>query len=512
MRFHFIIIALIWFQGFFLLASPQPAALEITETTAPWKREETEKLILHFEFEAALENLRACNDPYAKAYYLNHILFYKVFATEDGNLKKLFFENCDQALSIFEKMDKKSPYRKYYEGEIYFLRGIILFMSKKQLSAGWDINKAFNRIKANQLEHPAFIPNYKIIGLFEAGFGAVPEKYQYLTNFLGFKGDIHKGIEKMRIASRNSELFPQEAQLLLHYAERKLLNNVDLALSGLTKMLDNEPDNILFTYVFSNIAVNDKRSQEAIPRLEKIIRQKNNKKIFYIYFIDYLYGKACFYQLRYPEASNSLDLFIKGYKGTNFVVDAMFRKALIYELQGDHITAKKLFLEITNLSKNDFDLDNYAIRYAPIFAEKPFSPDELLLQKARNQFDGGFFAEASSTLQPLFQKITQLPAETALELNYRMGRIAHEQKQGVKAKTYYQLAMLSKLTPEHPALWMKVYATYYLGNLFEIENQTADASIYYSKALQFKNYQYSNDLEQMARAGLERVKKKSVGK
>ncbi|NBV13509.1 MAG: hypothetical protein EBS07_05515, partial [Sphingobacteriia bacterium] len=233
MRFHFIIIALIWFQGFFLLASPQPAALEITETTTPWKREETEKLILHFEFEAALENLRACNDPYAKAYYLNHILFYKVFATEDGNLKKLFFENCDQALSIFEKMDKKSPYRKYYEGEVYFLRGIILFMSKKQLSAGWDINKAFNRIKANQLEHPAFIPNYKIIGLFEAGFGAVPEKYQYLTNFLGFKGDIHKGIEKMRIASRNSELFPQEAQLLLHYAERKLLNNVDLALSGL---------------------------------------------------------------------------------------------------------------------------------------------------------------------------------------------------------------------------------------------------------------------------------------
>jgi tetratricopeptide (TPR) repeat protein len=186
----------------------------------------------------------------------------------------------------------------------------------------------------------------------------------------------------------------------------------------------------------------------------------------------------------------------------------MFKRALIFELKGDHNTARPLFLAITKLSKNDFDMDNYAIRYAPVYAERPFNSDELTLQKARNLFDGGLFSEAAIILNPLVKEMSTLSPDVALELNYRMGRIYQEQKDFQKSRNYYLIAIGNKTATTHPAFWMKVYSTYYTGGIYEDEGKFTEAVKYYKLALTHKDYLHQNDLEQMARAGLDRLKKK----
>jgi hypothetical protein len=55
---------------------------------------------------------------------------------------------------------------------------------------------------------------------------------------------------------------------------------------------------------------------------------------------------------------------------------------------------------------------------------------------------------------------------------------------------------------------MKVYSTYYTGGIYEDEGKFTEAVKYYKLALTHKDYLHQNDLEQMARAGLDRLKKK----
>lgn len=493
--------ALLLIQGCFLFGI-------LKADTNTFSRKAVEKHILRFEFELAAELLGSCPDPFAKAYYLNHIHFFKVFATDDPEFKNRFYQSCEQSFQVFDKMPKSSPYKKYYQAEVYFLRGIVHFLSKKYLSAGMDLRSSYSRIKSNTDEFPAFKANLKLMGLYEAGLSAVPESYRYLTNLLGYSGDLMKGLDKMRMASRYSEIFPEESEILLCYAQRKLMDNTDQSLKCVRDLYLTDKDNILYTFVLVNIAVNNRRATEALKYLSNLDQWGNNKNVFFIQFLHYLRGKAYFYSLNYDKALLDFNHFIRHYKGSNFVVDAMFKRALIFELKGDHNTARPLFLAITKLSKNDFDMDNYAIRYAPVYAERPFNSDELTLQKARNLFDGGLFSEAAIILNPLVKEMSTLSPDVALELNYRIGRIYQEQKDFQKSRNYYLIAIGNKTATTHPAFWMKVYSTYYTGGIYEDEGKFTEAVKYYKLALTHKDYLHQNDLEQMARAGLDRLKKK----
>jgi tetratricopeptide (TPR) repeat protein len=498
-----VLAALVFLQGCFLFAGA-PAQTQI------YTRKAVERHILRFEFEAATHLLSACTDPYAKAYYLNHMQFMRVFASDDPIIKEKFYQSCDQSLQVFDKMPKTSSYRKYYQGEVYFLRGVVNFLSKKYLAAGMDMRSSYSRIKSNTEEFPAFRANYKLMGLFEAGLSAVPENYRYITNLLGYSGDLMRGMDKMRIAAHNSELFPEESQMLLCYAQRKLMDDTDLALKCVRELHQSDSDNILYTFFLANIAVNNKRSAEALKYLGDIEKWQTSKSVFYIQFLHYLRGKAYFYTLQYDKALLDLNHFIRNYKGNNFVVDALFKRALIYELKGDHTTARTLFLEITKLSKNDFDMDNYAIRYAPVHAEKAFTEEEKTLQKARNLFDGGLFEESSKILMPLVRDMSELSDDVALELNYRMGRIYQEKKDNVRSRNYYLIATGNRTLKTHPTFWMKVYSIYYVGSMYEDEGKLTEAVKYYKLALTHKDYLHQNDLEQMARSGLDRLKKVGV--
>jgi len=494
------IAALFLLQGCFLFLGLQAAPAET------FSRKQVETHILRFEFEQAVRLLLICDDPYAKAYYLNHIHFFRFFATDDAGYRKSFLQSCELSLSVFDKMPKSSPYKKYYQAEVYFLRGIAHFLSKKYVNAGLDLNSSYSRVKSNMLEFPTFRSNYKLMGLYEAGLSAVPEKYQYITNLLGFKGDLKKGLEKMKIAAHMAEVFPEEAALLNCYAERKLMDDTDQALACMRKLYSQSPDNMLYTFMLANIAVNNRRSGEALKYLAAIESWRNNKQIFYIQFLDYLRGKAHFYQLNYVEAQKDLNRFITRYKGSNFLGDALFKRALIYELNGNHETAAVYFKEIAAMTGNDFDLDNYAIRYAPIYAARPFNNEELALQKARNLFDGGFFELAAEVLQPMIKQSSTLSEEAQLELHYRMGRIYQEQKRMQLAKDFYRIAMGSTAQGNSPGFWMKVYSVYYLGGIHEREKNTDEAIRLYKLALSYKDYQHQNDLQQMAKSGLSRLK------
>lgn len=55
------------------------------------------------------------------------------------------------------------------------------------LSAVFEVKKAYTLLLDNQKKYPDFKPNVKSLGLLHTIFGAVPDKYKFGAKLLGLK-------------------------------------------------------------------------------------------------------------------------------------------------------------------------------------------------------------------------------------------------------------------------------------------------------------------------------------
>ena len=122
--------------------------------------------------------------------------------------------------------------------------------------------------------------------------------------------------------------------------------------------------------------------------------------------------------------------------------------------------------------------------------------------RARKLFDGGFYNRSLQVLDQVEQKGKQLSENEGTELYYRRGR--NQQAKAEMSSAQQSYAACVSRTPGQ-ALWMKVYACYYLGQISEQNNQLDQARLHYAKALTFDDYDYQSGLEQRTKAALERL-------
>jgi lipoprotein NlpI len=467
-------------------------------------RAEIEAKLASFQLRAAEAQAEQLSDPGYRAFYKSHVSIYKYVATQDPLHMQNLRLQWDAALAAIDRIHDSDPLKQVMLSELYCKRAILEFMAGNYLTAVRYTRSARSHIRLNEERFPANIEQKKIQGLFHVLLGAVPTKYQWVTNMLGYSGNVSAGVRQLEVAASGSTLLRTEAQLILYYVQRNMLNQNEKAIQLLEAERTRSGPNILLDFLVASARLGIKQNEQALALLSHR-DQYVSTEIFFIPYWDYMLGKAYYYKNDLGNAQKALARFLKSYKGQLFRTDANFRLGMALSLSGSYATGKHFFdLVVKEAAGNRFDEDEYAAHMAARFAQRAPNAYELDLFRARNLFDGGYYERAIALLKQLdLQRSKLQPAETA-ELNYRYGRIYHSQGKLDLAVSHYR--QCTQVQAPEEAKWFTVFSYYYMGEIARQLGNKPAARVNFEKALSYNNYFYQSGLENRCKIALSQLK------
>lgn len=436
-------------------------------------------------------------------YYQSRIIFLQFLITEDPLAWPLYLSKSKASLKTLEKLPDHDPEKKVMMAELFFLRGVGKMIDKKYVGSALDIKSACNLLDQNKSAFPNNVEQRKLLGIFQVGMNSIPRKLRWLSNALCFRGDLDTGLQDLEAASAQSTLLPTEAEVMLFYFEKNLLSQPERAYQRVERLLAQNPGSPIYSYFKLSALLEARKVDEALSFCaiqEPIIFKDKTASDLPLWH--YSRAKAHFFKLEFDQAIRYFDTFLEGYKGKTLYSDALFRKGMSLVLQDRYPEARRIFHQMAEVESSTFDEDEYATRMAAIYRFKEPSPTDKDLYRARNLFDGGYY-QSSLDLLAAVQAQSNLNENQKAELYYRLGRNLQATTDLDKAEQEYL-----KCTRTEPgqALWMKVYAHYYLGQIAEANQNTELAVEWYRIALTHNDYDYQSGLEQRCKASLNRLK------
>jgi tetratricopeptide (TPR) repeat protein len=217
------------------------------------------------------------------------------------------------------------------------------------------------------------------------------------------------------------------------------------------------------------------------------------------YYLDYLLGLAKMRRLD-TDADVYFKIFTVEYKGKNYLKSAYRNMSWLCQLKNDDNGAKNYYYLAAKKGIAVLEEDKQAEREA---LENLLWPADIL--KARLLFDGKYYDLALKTIKSTNEKkLTHIRFK--LEVIYRKARIYHEKGNLEEALTLY------KNTIEQGSKQVYYYAAYsalQMGFIYEKQNKYELAKTYFEKAKNdfSANKEYTNSIEQKAKAGLKRIGK-----
>ncbi len=449
-------------------------------------------------FQEPTDNLRL--------YYQTRILFIRYLVNEDAARLNAFLEQSKRALDVTQKLSNTDPERDMIAAELFFLRGAVKAMDKKNVGAALELKNACTLIYRNSQRFPENREQLKLLGIFNVAMSAIPKKLKWLGSVLCFSGNLNLGIRQLEIAAKESKLLPQEAVVMLFYFEKNMLGKSVEAVARAKRMVESSPNSMIANYLLlsgyletrqSDAAVNLIQTKEPVlmgnPEVEKL-------PIWY-----YSRAKVHFFRLEYDECIRQMDKFLGIYHGKTLYADALYKKAMSLALSGRYEAARPVFHKLTQAEGSSFDVDEYALSQAAIYLLRQPTDTEKQLYSARNLFDGGYYLRSIKLLMPIEEREETCSENDRCELWYRLGRNWQELDSTRLARGCY---LTCCATNPGRSLWMKAYAHYYLGKLEEEAKDFAGARREYQIALSYDNYDYQAGLEQKCKAALEQLKGK----
>ncbi|MEO0473638.1 MAG: tetratricopeptide repeat protein [Bacteroidota bacterium] len=486
------------FSACCLFSSPSKAS-----HNNPDLRNQIESLMASFQLDSAEALLPALNRPGYANFYRYNIRVYQYLSTQSISYLQNIRGDWKVCIQKVSELPSDDPLRGVMLAEIYCKRAILEFLEKNYLSAVRFTRQGRAQINRNEKRFPGNVEQMKVLGLFNVTLGAVPSKYQWLTNTLGFRGDIEEGLQQLSIAAASSQLLRLEAQILYAFVERNVLGDPQLALNRLAGERAQQGPNILLDYFLANAYLNNRQTDQA---LEIFNRRSQYRKegIFFIPYWDYQMGKAYYYKGAQRDAQRYLSKFLKNYTGKLFRTDAYFRLGMSLSLDGSYPVGKRFFKLITEQENSGMDQDEYAAFMAQTFLKQPPSPASLQLFQARNFFDGGYFEQATASLDSLTQSGSSLSQDELTEKYYRMGRIHHAQQQFSEAIVAYQQCVAQNCQHQR---YVQAYSYYYLGEIARQKGADTEARNHYKSALNFDDIFYQGGLENRCKTALGEMKR-----
>ncbi len=452
-----------------------------------------------FFLDEALKKAEKLDNEAYRTFYQATVLFYRYAASLDPQHVLAFRSNWKSYEEALGKMPDTDPLKGVMIAELHCKRAGIEFMDGKNLTAVRYAQSCRNHIRRNESQFPDNIEQRKILGLFNVVFGAVPRKYQWLSNMLGYRGDIEAGMQQLEAAAQQSRLLRLEAELIIFYIEKGMLSREKEAVARMERIRKERGPNMLIDYSLGAAYLNLKQNEKALEILSRREQYAGDARVFFIPFWDYLTGRAYYFKADYQRAQIYFSRFLKGNKGSLFRTDATFRLGMALTLNGSYGLGQHFFQQLATGSTSGFDEDEYAEYMAAQYAAKEPDATVKTLFRARNYFDGGYYDKATAILSDLQTRISQLSIAEKTEFHYRYARVLHGQGKFDQALEQYQRCIEQPATDQ---LWLQVYAHFYQGEIARARDEKEKARELYKKALGFNKYFYQAGLENRCKAAL----------
>ncbi len=428
----------------------------------------------------------------------SYIDFYILFLNETPTDYQQRYPKYSERLEKLQEGPKNSPFYKYCLSMVRVQKAATSIKYGKLWDAGWDFRKAYQLIKENKKQFPAFTPNDMLLGSLEAVVGTIPKGYQWIASIFGMKGSVTNGMKTVRGFINSNDPWVKvlfnETVFIYPYLVFYIENKKEEALAFTKEIKLDLVNNHLHTYMVANLSINNKQSGYA----KKIILTRNLSVDYLKTPIwDFELGFTLINHLETQEAAKYLEKFLQDFKGNFYVKDAYQKLSWCYYLQGNMAKALEVRKNILFKGGTDSDADKQALQDA----KEGKWPNPLLL-KARLLSDGGYHSEAAGLLQGKseddFSKV-----EEKLEFAYRVARIYDDLGNEEEAIRNYLITIrIGENRKEHFA----ARAAIQIGLIYENKGQKTKAITYFQKCIEMEDHAYKNSLDQKAKAGIARCK------
>lgn len=405
--------------------------------------------------------------------------------------------NLNERLKLIEKGDKNTPWYRLCKGGLYFHWALVYIRFGENLKAGLNFRKSFLLLKENEKLFPDFPQNKIFLGVQEAVVGTIPEDYRWLASIFGMKGSVKKGVQQLEhfLANSDSRTALRNEAVIYHcYLRFYLMSQQEAVWEFVNSSRFPAENNLMHSFVRANIALNFRKHPEA----EQVLKQAMNMKAYRDFpILDYEMGSALLHQLD-EKSVFYLERFLQSFSGKLFVKDAYQKLAFAWYLKGNQKKADFYKSGIKTHGNRQTDADKQAER----FAHSGSWPDKAVL-KGRLLSDGGLYQQALKEL--LSCDLHQLDLTDKLEYSFRMGRIYESLKNEPKALEFYRYTIyLGRERTEHFA----ARAALQMGLLYENTGRRTEAIKSFRECLSMKNHDFQANIDQQAKAGLNRLAEK----
>ena len=431
----------------------------------------------------------------AKADFLQAFL-----AEEDSLLIQLKKRNA-QRIDLLRKGAVNDPYQRLCIAEIYLHQAAVRIKSEEFFGAVYDTRKAYLLLQENQKLYPAFRPNLLGLGFIHCVSGSIPKNYHWLAGMLGFSGTVNGGLNELRLllnSSNDNSLFSylhDETLLCLTFLELALLpksdNRQQLSRFNHVTELHRKP---LLVYAKGSAHASAGQNDSVLVLMDAFHRRKENQPFKFLHLME---GNARLFKL--DSNAESCFLHFLQYNGGKTYKHSIYQRlAWLRLIQNDKQGYRSYLSKVSELPHNGHltDEDRYAIQ-----EWKSGQSPNIILLKARLLFDGGYYERAFSALAG--QPVTAFSRfRDQLEFTYRMARIYDKQGKSDRAIRLYESTL--KNGADHP-FYFAANAALNLGQLYESIQNIPKARLYYRRALELRNHEFQNSIDQKAKAGLSRL-------
>ena len=401
-------------------------------------------------------------------------------------------KSTSEVLDHFKKQKEDSPYLKFYTADVLLQSAFIHLKLGHEFSAGWELRKAYREVRRNIKEYPAFLPQYKTIGLLHIIIGSVPDKYNWLLSLLRMEGSVREGLNELRTLADSDDLFKTEAELLILLIQGYILQEIDESTKGLQQLYNENPGSLLIGFLYVSILMKSQENEVAIKVMESLDSLQNPD---YIQFslLKYLKAEALLQKGDYLKAIEQYRQFVNIQKGQNYLKDAHYKTGLAYWLLDQADSTAKYYKLARGIGKTLTEVDKHANRQLD---NKRF-PNQKIME-ARLFTDGGYYEKALKILDNIRSNEIK-DKRDEVERNYRKARIYHQTNQLNAAIAFYKLTINCNVKNNW---YFAPNSALQLGFIYQSEHNLYLAEKYFKMALSYKDHEYKNSINNKAKSAL----------
>ena len=430
--------------------------------------------------------------------------FLHIFALEETGSLEAMKEANKERITALERDRSGSAYQRLSIAELYLFQGIGRLKSAEYFGAVYDIRRAYRLLEENKRLHPSFIPNLKGLGFLHTLIGAIPENFRWVTGILGLEGSIAGGLGELSALHQASMTNPQVAYLREECVLLLTVLGVNLGKETNYPSLKNRLHLIpgitrrpLLCYALAGLYFHAGENDSVITLLNRHRIESGQYRLPHLH---YLLGNALLHR-QDSGAGAAYAAYLSQFRGKSYTLATSQRMAWLRLLKNDLAGYRQEMGILTGIApaRALTDEDKAALEEA-----RSGRVPNVPLLKARLYFDGGYYSKALHEIAG--KPVSAFPdLRDRVELTYRLARIFEKQGKLPKAIEYYSLTLKNG---EKQTWYFAANSALLIGQIHEESGAPELARHYYRKALELRNHEYQNSIDQKAKAGLNRLEQK----